>query len=73
MSDRGHANPPESLATSSLHFNAAAVVVASCAAPALLSTGDQQMLIRENKQWEGGVDIFEAVGRQVRGRNGAKH
>ena len=64
MSDRGHSGPPESLPTSGLHFNTAAVVAASCAAPASLSTGDQQMLIRKINSGREGVDIFGAVRRQ---------
>lgn len=62
MSDRGHANPPESLTTSGFHSNTAAVVVASRVAPASLSTGDQQMLIRKtNSGSGGGEDIFRAL------------
>lgn len=74
MSDRGQTNPPtpptpESLTASGLHFNTAAVAVASCAAPASLLTGDQQMLIRKiNSGREGGRDggewghdVFEAA------------
>ena len=47
VSYRGHGDPPETLTTSGFHFNTAAVVVASLAVPALLLTGDQQMLIRK--------------------------
>lgn len=77
MSDRGHANPSEGLTTSGFHFNMAAVVVASCAAPALLSTGDQQMLIRKINSGREGRTFSELCEgshlRQVRDRNGARH
>lgn len=78
MSDGGHADPPpESFTASGFHFNTAAVVVASSAAPASLSTGDQQMLIRKINSAREGWTLSELCEgshlRQVRGRNGARH
>lgn len=55
---------PLPLRVAGFHFNTAAVVVASRAAPASLSTGDQQMLIRKINNRREGVDIFGAVRRQ---------
>lgn len=77
MSDRGHADPLESFSASGFHFNMAAVAVASSAAPASLSTGDQQMLIRKIKSAREGWTFSELCEgshlRQVRGRNGARN
>lgn len=66
MSDRGHNNSQK---TSGFHLNMADVVVAAAAVPASLSTGDQQMLVKINKQWEGETEVKTVT----RGRDGARH
>lgn len=60
MSGRGHASPFATLTSSGLHFNMAAVVVASCASAVSLLTCDQQMLIREVNIWREGLTFFGA-------------